>query len=151
MTAPDRDPELHVQLADLLTKASWRLRRDGAKELAPLGLTFGQARVMRVMARMGEPLRIGDLAARLEIVPRSATTVVDLLEQAGLVARQSDPQDRRSVLVAITEDGHALVDRMNRRRRESAESLFGRLTGPEREQLLTFLRTLGEPDGRESS
>ena len=127
------------QLAELLMQATTRLRRGSAKELAPLGVTFGQARVMRVLARAREPMRMADLAAALEIVPRSVTTVVDALEEAGLVCREPDPHDRRSVLVAPTTAGHAALERMNRARRATAEDLFGRLTERDRATLLNLL------------
>lgn len=140
------DTDLLAQLAELLTTASWRLRRGGKQELAPFGLTFGQARAMRIVAQMDAPMRIGDLAARLEIVPRSATTTVDILESAGLASRQADRQDRRSVLISLTGEGRALLERMDRQRRASAEALFGRLTPPEREQLLGLLRALTTAD-----
>jgi DNA-binding MarR family transcriptional regulator len=145
MTHPTSSDRL-AQLAELLAKASWRLRRSGKKELAALGLTFGQARALRIIAREAEPLRIGDLAARLEIVPRSATTTVDALEAAGLVARQPDPQDRRSVLLQATAEGLALLARMDAQRRESATALFAGLDEAERDQLLGLLGKLFEPE-----
>ena len=83
--------DLIAQLAELLACASWRLRRAVAEELAPLGLTFAQARALRLLARAGEPVRMGELAARLEVVPRSATSMVDALEAAGLVERAGRP------------------------------------------------------------
>ena len=99
-----------------------------AKELAPLGVTFGQARVMRVLARAGQPIRMADLAATLEIVPRSVTTMIDTLEEAGLACREPDLHDRRCVLVTPTSAGHAVVERLDRARRATAEELFGRFT-----------------------
>jgi DNA-binding MarR family transcriptional regulator len=134
------------QLAELLTRASWRLRRASRAELEPLGLTFGQARALRLLSRMGESVRIGELAARLEVVPRSATTMIDTLEGAGLVARQADPTDRRSVLVGLTDRGLALLKRLSRVRRASAEALFARLTATERKRLLELLTVLNQRD-----
>lgn len=134
------------QLTELVVRASWRLRRGAAKELAPLGVTFGQARVMRVLASAGEPLRMADLAATLEIVPRSVTTMIDTLEEAGLVCREADPHDRRSVLVAPTPAGHSVLERVHRARRAGAEQLFGRLTDPQRATLLALLAAL-DADG----
>jgi len=134
------------QLTELVVRAAWRLRRGSAKELAPLGVTFGQARVMRVLAGAGEPLRMADLAARLEIVPRSVTTMVDTLEESGLACRAPDMHDRRSVLVAPTPAGHALVERLDRARRAGAEELFSRLTDQQRATLLHLLVAL-DADG----
>ena len=138
------EADLVGQLAELLACASWRLRRTSRAELEPFGLTFGQARALRLLARAGEPLRIGELAARLEIVPRSATTMVDALEQADLVARRPDPLDRRSILVCLTTVGRELVARHRRARRASAEALFARLDRPQAEQLRDLLATLLE-------
>ena len=98
----DGDTNLASPLAEALTHASWRLRRASVKELAPLGLTFAQSRVLRILARRDEPMRIGDLAARFEVAPRSATSMIDSLETLGLVERRADPTDRRSVLVGLT-------------------------------------------------
>jgi DNA-binding MarR family transcriptional regulator len=145
MDSPTSSDRL-AQLAELLTRASWRLRRGGKRELALLGITFGQARALRIVAREREPFRMGDLAARLEIVPRSATTTVDALEAAGLVTRQMDPKDRRSVLLSATDEGLALIERMARQRRESATALFGRLTQTEQQELLGLLARLCESE-----
>jgi DNA-binding MarR family transcriptional regulator len=144
-SANDEASGLASPLAEALTRASWRLRRTSVKELAPLGLTFAQSRVLRILARRGEPVRIGDLAARFEVAPRSATSMIDSLETAGLVQRRADPTDRRSVLVGLTPEGLALMEHMGSLRRASAEALFGRLTTAQQEQLLDILTVLNEP------
>ncbi len=56
--------------------------------------------MLRIVAAGTDPLRMADIAAQLDVVPRSVTTMVDGLEAAGLVVRRADPDDRRSVLVA---------------------------------------------------
>ena len=48
-----------------------------------------------------------ELADRLGIVPRSVTTVVDALEEAGLVRREIDPRNRRAILLRLTDQGAA--------------------------------------------
>ena len=136
--------DLVAQLGELLACTSWRLRRASRSELEPLGLTFGQARALRLLARAGGPLRMGELAARLEVVPRSATAMVDALEAAGLAGRRADPLDRRSVLVCLTDSGDELLGRLGRARRAGAEALFARLDAGQREQLLELLTVLNQ-------
>jgi DNA-binding MarR family transcriptional regulator len=68
--------------------------------------------------------------------------MVDALETASLASRQAAPDDRRSVLVCLTADGEALLERLGRARRASAEQLFARLTVAQREQLLELLTVL---------
>ena len=145
-------PDPIAKLSDLLVRASWRLRQNERKELAPFGLTFGQARALRLISAAGghvevcEPaddgMRIGELAGRLEIVPRSATTMVDGLESAGLVARRMDPSDRRSVLVTCTAQGKGLIARLDQERRSGAEALFAPLSVEQKEELLRLLALL---------
>jgi DNA-binding MarR family transcriptional regulator len=107
-----------------------------------LGLTYGQARVLRLVAHAGHPLRMADLASQLEVVPRSATTMVDALEAAGLVGRATDAGDRRSVLVSLTAEGRHLIDGLETARRHSAEEVFGGLDTAQRAELITLLSVL---------
>lgn len=130
-----------VELAELLTRASWRLRKNERRALSPYGLTFAGARALRVIIEAGS-MRVGDLAVRLEIVPRSATTRVDSLEEAGLVSRSADPDDRRSVLVEPTEQGRELVAQLAAERQASAEKLFAPLSASEKAELVRLLASL---------
>src|SRR6478672_2526073 len=96
---------------DGLLGATRRLRAASRRGLAPLGLTPFQERAVRVLTRSDpDGIRMGELAERLGVVPRSATGVVDDLESAGLVRRAPDPSSRRSVLVALTDQGRRLQD-----------------------------------------
>jgi DNA-binding MarR family transcriptional regulator len=50
-------------------------------------------------------LRIGDLAEREGVSAPTATRLVASLEEAGLLTRSTDPADRRTSYVALTEAG----------------------------------------------
>ena len=119
-----------VQLADLLQRLTRRLRRAQADRLAPLGLTPAQERALRIITRSEEPLRMTELADHLGIVPRSVTTVIDALEQAGLVRREIDPHNRRAIRLHLTDRGLAVRDDMRearrRRRRGPVRAAVGR-------------------------
>jgi DNA-binding MarR family transcriptional regulator len=93
-----------VQLADLLQRLTRRLRRAHADRLVPFGLTPAQERALRIITRSEEPPRMTDLADHLGIVPRSVTTVIDALEEAGLVRREIDPHNRREARARAAED-----------------------------------------------
>ncbi len=135
-----------LELAELLSHSARRLRRGSTAQLAPLGLTNAQARVLRIVASAGRPLRMADIAARLEVVPRSVTTMVDGVEAAGLIVRSTDPDDRRSVLVRLTSQGRDLLERLERARRATAEDIFGGLAPAERADLARLLGALCRRD-----
>jgi DNA-binding MarR family transcriptional regulator len=137
-----------VQLADLLHGLTRRLRSAQAQRLAPLGLTPAQERALRLIARAEEPPRMTEIADRLGIVPRSLTTVIDALEQAGLVRREIDPRNRRAILLRLTERGAAVRDDLREARRRAAEDLFAPLPAADRELLGALLARL-DAGGRE--
>ena len=127
-------------LADLVAQTARRIRRGSTEHLAPLGITGAQARVLRIVA--GGPIRMADIAARLEVVPRSVTSMVDGLEEAGLVRRRPDRDDRRSVLVEPTAGGRRLLARLHDARRATAEQVFGSLDDGQRAELGRLLGQL---------
>lgn len=150
-----------ARLGDLLHAVFRRLRRRWAEQLAPFGLTPHQFRALDALAGCaGEPghrqgpagtcrhgggsasLRVKDLAEALRIAPRSATEVVDLLEQKGLVERVPDPSDRRATLVALTPRGTGLRERVREDRRRESEEYFSRLATEDRVELERLLRLL---------
>lgn len=144
----NQDP---VQLADLLHRLTRRLRRAQAERLAPLGLTPAQERALRMIARGDEPPRMTELADRLGIVPRSLTTVIDALEEAGLVRREIDPRNRRAILLRLTDRGAAVRDDLREARRRAAEDLFAPLSAADRKtlaDLLALLDPTAEPAAR---
>jgi DNA-binding MarR family transcriptional regulator len=135
-----------VQLADLLHRLTKRLRRAQAQQLAPLGLTPAQERALRVITRGEESRRMTELADQLGIVPRSLTTVIDALEDAGLVRREVDPRNRRAILVHLTDKGNGVRDDMREARRRAADDMFAPLPDEDRETLARLLMIL-DPEG----
>jgi DNA-binding MarR family transcriptional regulator len=133
------------RLADLVQELSRALRHAHRARLEPLGLTPAQSRALAVLRREGRPLRMAELAAALRIVPRSATGVVDGLEEAGLVSRAADPASRRAVLVEPTAAGRALLADLAAARAAAAEELFAPLDAAERETLLGLLERASHP------
>ncbi|MTE17249.1 MarR family winged helix-turn-helix transcriptional regulator [Nocardia aurantiaca] len=133
-------------LVELFLRTTKRLRRTQTARLSPLGLTPAQARALRIIGRAAEhgdePLRMSALADHLGIVPRSATTVVDALAAAGLVAREPDPASRRATLVTPTAAGRQVLNRMSEARRDAAEEIFAALTPDQRHTLRDLLAAL---------
>ena len=134
------------ELVERLMRAAHRLRRASAHSLAPLGLTPAQERMLRAVSRGGDPWRMGELAEKMGIVPRSATSVIDALEGAGLVVRAIDPENRRSILVTLTERGADVMADMALARADAGESLFAELGEAEREELARLLDKVAPPD-----
>ena len=135
-----------AELVEALMRSAHRLRRASAKSLAPLGLTPTQERMLRLVSRGETPWRMGELANRMGIVPRSATGLVDGLEAAGLVVRSADPDNRRAVLVHLTDHGRLVQAGMAQARADAGEHLFAALNDRERTVLADLLDKVAPPE-----
>lgn len=93
------------------------------------GLTPQQHQLL--LAIQGRPSHaaptIGYLAERLLIKHHSAVGLIDRLADEGLVIRETDPADRRQVLVRLTERGLTMLGRLSSAHRQEIRSLAPRL------------------------
>ncbi|MFF9343929.1 MULTISPECIES: MarR family winged helix-turn-helix transcriptional regulator [unclassified Streptomyces] len=142
VSAPDPDG----LLAEQLLRLTRRLHRIQKRHLEPVGITPAQSRLLRLVAHFGDaPPRMADLAARLEVVPRAVTSLVDGLEAAGRVRRAPDPTNRRVVRIELTDEGRATLRELRSARREAAEDILAPLTVEQREVLGGLLTALAGP------
>lgn len=72
--------------------------------LAELRLTAAEMNVLANLAG-GGALSVSQLSAETGTKPSTLTNVLDRLENRGYLARELDPQDRRSFRVALTKQG----------------------------------------------
>jgi DNA-binding MarR family transcriptional regulator len=136
MPDPDDEP-----LADSFTAVARLLRMRTRETVAPFGVTPGQARALSIVQRHGA-MRISDLSSHLRIAPRSATEVVDALEERGLIERSSDPQDRRAVVLTLAPEGLRIARALRETRAEEAEAFFSKLSSGDRGELARILGIL---------
>ena len=119
----DRAAVLAGEIADLIGEAARRIRIRSREALTERDVSWAQLRALRACSRSAEPMRMSELADRLGIARRSATSVVDELERRGLVERRPDPTDRRGVAVAVTAAGRSALAELDGARRAVAAQL----------------------------
>jgi DNA-binding MarR family transcriptional regulator len=133
-------------LSELFWAVARRLRHASHAALQPLGITPGQARALSVLAGRGT-MRPSELSEHLKIAPRSATEVIDGLEDRGLAERWPDPADRRATLVSLTEEGTTIAATIRAERGAQGERFFASLSDEDRAELIRILRTArAQPD-----
>lgn len=69
------------------------------------GLTTAQLLLLQAIQQDG-PATVGQLADAISVSAATATSILDRLEKRGVVRRQRSLNDRRKVLVQLTEEGH---------------------------------------------
>ena len=103
-------PDLAVRLRLAITRTSRRLRQEAGTGLSP---TLNSA--LATIDTHG-PLTPSELAARERVQRPTATRLVARLEELGVLQRAADPTDRRSALLSVTPEGHALMEEMRGRK-----------------------------------
>jgi len=82
--------------------------------------------VMVHLEEAPDGLRMTDLAERILYSKSGLTNVVDRMEKEGLVRRVRPEDDRRSILVVLTDNGRKTMEQARRRHREGLEEHFSR-------------------------
>jgi DNA-binding MarR family transcriptional regulator len=137
---PDLDLEVEG-IVDRIQYLQRHLRRAMEETLADHGLTHGEWSVLGHLRRAESQRRTpGQLARQSDLSTGAMTNRLDRLEQAGLIVRAPDPDDRRSVQVGLTPAGHEAWERSVGVQARKEELVVGALTKAERRQLNGLLR-----------
>jgi MarR family transcriptional regulator for hemolysin len=152
----------------LLADISRRLRRDFDRRVRDLEITQAQWRALAHLAR-DEGINQAALAERLEVQPITIARLIDRMEAAGWVRRESDASDRRVSLLFLTPKAKPIIDELHSRADGALDALMKGIARPARnelratlEQMKTNLLTaeaaadaatapLGNDDGRKRS
>lgn len=140
---PDLDPS-PIGVVGRVSRAARRLEQGIGEVMAAEGLNGGTFDVLAALRRSGPPYRLspGRLLGELLLSSGAMTNRIDRLEAAGLVGRSPDPDDRRGVLVGLTDSGLETVNRVVPRHLANETRLLEGLTGQEQEALAGLLRKL---------
>jgi DNA-binding MarR family transcriptional regulator len=143
-----------------ISRAS-RLLDEGLDEVfAAHDLQRGEFDILATLRRTGAPYRLtpGGLVGSTMVTSGAITNRVDRLVAKGLVSRETDPSNRRSVLITLTDRGRERIDTAVEEHVTNERRLLASLDASEQEQLAGLLRRLliglgdvpgdpGEPTG----
>lgn len=131
-----------------VSRLSRFLERDIVDIFEQFGLTGGEFDVLATLrrtVRTGKALTPTDLAATCMLSSAAMTNRIDRLEEAGLVTRERDGVDRRAVLVRLSPDGRALIDRALVVHLSNEAEMISVLTPGDQRVLADLLRRLLVP------
>jgi DNA-binding MarR family transcriptional regulator len=140
-------PGIDLEVEGIVERIQGLRRRFNAmaeETLREHGLAEGEWKVLNHLRLAGSPYRrsAGKLAKRAELSTGAMTNRLDRLEQAGLVRRLPDPEDRRGVLVELTKAGHEGWEKALGAQAEKESLLTAALPKDEQRQLNALLRRL---------
>jgi len=138
-------PDVDASSIGIITRL-WRLAHHldaaRAETLAALGTDASTLDALATLRRSGPPYRLtaGEMRRRSLVTAGAISQRLDKLEEAGLVCRQRDSNDRRIIHISLTPQGRRLVDRVFAAIMEQEQELLRSLTGPERDRLEPLLK-----------
>lgn len=107
------DSEYEKLIVNLIYTNSW-LSEQQLKIFKPFGITAPQYNVLRILrGQYPEPCTVNTIIDRMLDRMSNASRIVDRLESKGLVERKVCKTDRRAKDVVITDNGLALLDRVD--------------------------------------
>ena len=116
------------------------LRKAFTRRAATLGVTGAQWKVLFKLSRK-PGIRQVELADMLDIEPITLTRILDRLEEAKLVERVRDPDDRRAWRLHVTDEAQPLIEKLQAVGAELVDRAF---TGIDPKDLETTRRVLAQ-------
>jgi DNA-binding MarR family transcriptional regulator len=104
-----------LSVATSLRPTLLRLNRELRRELAPLGITGGQAAILHLIRR-SPGVGIRELAVRENMSPAGMSGHIERLEAAGLARREPSERDRRRIGLYVTDAGLRVLRAVRSRR-----------------------------------
>lgn len=127
------EPDLQ-DVASRLHGGAIRLLRTLRREDDGSGLSAPRLSALSVVA-FGGPLSLAELAKAEQVRPPTMSRIVEALVATGLVTRETDPGDRRSVRIAVTDAGREMIEIGRKRRVRALVARLAKLTDYERRAL----------------
>ena len=103
--------------------------------------------VLAALRRAGKPYQLspGQLLTQTLVASGTMTNRIDRLAARGLVLRRPDPEDRRGVLVTLTDDGRTRVDEALSDLLGQEQEILSGLSPSDRNRLADLLRAVTAP------
>ena len=126
-----------------IAETAHALRKAFDRRASALGVTRAQWKVLFRLTRF-PGLRQVELADMLDVEPITLCRIVDRLEEAELVERQRDPEDRRAWRLQVTDKAKPLVERLKSLGRELVGEAFADIDRSELDQVRGVLARVRE-------
>ncbi|BCZ46228.1 MarR family transcriptional regulator [Clostridium gelidum] len=130
---------LNLSTLIVLTRAEQKIHKIEYETIKAGGLTNSQFAVLEVLYSKGD-LKICEIIEKILTTSGNVTVVIKNLEKDGLVSKNSDPEDKRSILISITDKGKKIMDEIFPKHVDNINSIFDILTIEEKLELKKILK-----------
>lgn len=137
----DNNYETNLNLSTLVvfTRAEQKIHKIEYETIKEGGLTNSQFAVLEALYNKGD-LRICEIIEKILTTSGNITVVIKNLEKDGLVSKYPDSEDKRAMIISITEKGRQIMDDIFPKHVENINNIFSRLTIEEKLELKKILK-----------
>lgn len=137
----DNNYETNLNLSTLVvfTRAEQKIHKMEYETMKAGGLTSSQFAVLEALYNKGD-LKICEIIEKILTTSGNITVVIKNLEKDELVSKYSDPEDKRSMIISITDKGRKIMDDIFPKHVENINDIFSILTIEEKLELKKILK-----------
>ncbi|MCL4338657.1 MarR family winged helix-turn-helix transcriptional regulator [Patescibacteria group bacterium] len=129
------------ELVEMMFKVSRLMKEEMSYTNNLIHLSILQIQTL-IFLSQNKKVSMGDIAGYFRIELSSATSLLNKLCDQGLVQRHEDKEDRRLVMITLTDKGKTLLKQAISHRRIKLEKMLSYLSQREKSELLNILKTL---------
>ena len=125
-----------------LARAFSSFNKRSIESIRTFGLTQPQFAVIETIGHLG-PLKVGEICNKMLVSGGNMTLVLDNIEKLGFIERVHRLEDRRAILIQLTQKGKDLFDNVFKNHAEHVTKLMSVLSAEEQKTLSGLLKKLG--------
>ncbi|TSA29442.1 MAG: MarR family transcriptional regulator [Ignavibacteriales bacterium] len=125
-----------------LARAFSSFNKRSIESIRTFGLTQPQFAVIEIIGHLG-PLKVGEICNKMLVSGGNMTLVLDNIAKLGYIERVHSLEDRRAILIQLTQKGKNLFDEVFNSHAEHVTKLMSVLTVEEQKTLGELLKKLG--------
>ena len=125
-----------------LARAFSSFNKRSIESIRLFGLTQPQFAVIEIIGHLG-PLKVGEICKKMLVSGGNMTLVLDNIEKLGFIERVHSLEDRRAILIQLTQKGKDLFDDVFKNHAEHVTKLMSVLSVEEQKTLGALLKKLG--------
>lgn len=137
----DSNYETNLNLSTLVvfTRAEQKIHKMEYETMKVGGLTSSQFAVLEALYNKGD-LRICEIIEKILTTSGNITVVIKNLEKDELIIKYPDPEDKRSMIISLTDKGRKIMDDIFPKHVENINEIFNILTIEEKLELKKILK-----------
>ena len=137
----DSNYETNLNLSTLVvfTRAEQKIHKMEYETMKVGGLTSSQFAVLEALYNKGD-LRICEIIEKILTTSGNITVVITNLEKNELIIKYPDPEDKRSMIISLTDKGRKIMDDIFPKHVENINEIFSILTIEEKLELKKILK-----------